>query len=94
MTFLMRLYKSNWLLGKNGPMKISLLQCYCYIVLWIHNDDVICILQPGQNDFEALVSSFLRDHLPNAEKIVLVPLGYLHFSPDLSLIYFTVSKNL
>ena len=40
-TFFDSWYLNNRFLRNSGPLKIRLLQCY--VVLWIHNIDVICI---------------------------------------------------
>ena len=40
-TFFDSLYPNDSFLRNSGPLKIRLLQCY--VVLWIHNIDAICI---------------------------------------------------
>ena len=40
-------FKNNQLIGNNGPMKIWLV--LCYILLWVHNIDVICISYQQEN---------------------------------------------
>ena len=42
MAFFDSLYLNNCFLWDSGSLKIRLLQCY--VVLWIHNIDTICML--------------------------------------------------